>query len=680
MGDAIIERVAAVRAQLWDAGFRPLAVFNYDYPNPKMAGKAPLGKDWGNRARQDPPECLRFPPVKHALNTGILCDGLRAIDIDVDNTEIATRCRSFVVQRFGEAPIRMRKNSPRCLILYRAAHGAPDKVVLAGTEGKIEVLGKGQQFVAFGRHPSGADLEWFPDAPGQELLASIPHIEEPDLIDLLNEIAPIIGAEPIKLERSQPVGNGAATADGLEIAAALYAIPNVGAPDWEAWNKVGMAVWAATEGSEMGFIAFNAWSARHPSYDQMETRARWEHYFESPPDKTGAGKLFRMAREATQPEQPRSPVDAPIDVDGAPIFPVEMFRDITIPEDANDFVEGLLIKASMAVIYGESNSGKTFFATDLGLHVACGWPWNGRDVERGAVIYLALEGSHGIRNRIAAFRTEHGLQDKDIPFAVIPVAMNLLDPDADTGKLIRTIQQVKRDLGMPVVLTVADTLSRAMSGGNENAPDDMGALVTNGTRIQQETQSALAWVHHSGKDQAKGARGHSLLRAATDTEIEITSDGGHRHARVTKQRDIESSGEFAFSLKVVELGTNHRWKPITSCVVVYQAEAEGRSGAQSTRLTGHPKRALELLADLCARTGQTGHWDVPANVPSVPADWWRESFYQRAMPGSEQDTKKHAFGRASSTLLNARLVGMAGNRVWLASAECNIPDGEGNGT
>ena len=28
-------------------------------------------------------------------------------------------------------------------------------------------------------------------------------------------------------------------------------------------------------------------------------------------------------------------------------------------------------------------------------------------------------------------------------------------------------------------------------------------------------------VHHTGKDTAKGARGHSLLRAATDTEIEV---------------------------------------------------------------------------------------------------------------------------------------------------------------
>ena len=104
-----------------------------------MPTKVPIGQDWGNRARQNPPECTTLPPVAHALNTGILTDGLRAIDLDIDDKEIASRCRGIIVGRFGEAPIRMRRNSSRCLILYRAAVGEPPKVVLAGTDGKIEV-------------------------------------------------------------------------------------------------------------------------------------------------------------------------------------------------------------------------------------------------------------------------------------------------------------------------------------------------------------------------------------------------------------------------------------------------------------------------------------------------------------------------------------------------------------
>lgn len=369
----------------------------------------------------------------------------------------------------------------------------------------------------------------------------------------------------------------------------------------------------------------------------------------------------------TQAEPPQQQEDPPsTDTDHATIFQVEFFHDIKVVLDARDFVEGVLMSGAMSVIYGGSASGKTFYATDLGLHVACGWEWNGRAVEQGGVIYLAFEGAFGIRNRIVAFREEHGIGSYDIPFAIIPVTMDLLDPAADTSKLIRTIKHVAAGLTVPVRWVVGDTLSRAMAGGNENAPDDMGALVTNGTRIQQETGAAMGWVHHSGKDQARGARGHSLLRAATDTEIEVVvEEDGQRTARVTKQREMECVGEWAFRLKPVELGTNARGKPVSSCIVDYGGKPAVRRGRAAGGPGGHPQRALEILTDLCAGSGKSGYQGMPDGMLSVPGSWWRERFYDRAMPGDKQDTKKHAFDRASTTLINRHLVGMAGERVWV---------------
>jgi hypothetical protein len=351
----------------------------------------------------------------------------------------------------------------------------------------------------------------------------------------------------------------------------------------------------------------------------------------------------------------------------ADLFKLEYFHDIQPPTETQDFVEGLLIASTMCVIYGESNSGKTFFATDLFLHVACGWAWNGREVERGAVIYCALEGAHGIRNRIVAFREEHGLGSHDIPFAVIPVTMDLLKPNADISKLIATVQAEAKKLSLPIRAVVIDTLSRAMAGGNENAPDDMGLIVTHGTRIQQETQALVCWIHHSGKDQARGARGHSLLRAATETEIEIIDNDGIRTATVTKQRDLECSGVFNFRLKPVEIGTDRRGKPITSCVVAPEAEPTTPSStARAVRkLTGHAKRAFEVLTDLCASEGRSGDAGVPQALPSVPEEWWRERFYART-PSDSTATKQKAFKRASLDLINSHIVGMANNRVWIA--------------
>lgn len=350
------------------------------------------------------------------------------------------------------------------------------------------------------------------------------------------------------------------------------------------------------------------------------------------------------------------------------------FHEIDAAVEARDFVEGLLIEGGMSVIYGESNSGKTFFATDLAFHVACGWPWNGRDVKQGAVLYCCLEGSHGIHNRIAALKRHHIVGD-DVPLVVLPVAIDLLNPAGHTDEVIEAIREIKAKLGKDVILTVMDTLSRAMAGGNENAPDDMGALVTNGTRIQQEGKTHVAWVHHCGKDQAKGARGHSLLRAATDTEIEtVADDDGNRTCRVTKQRDLECEGEFNFRLKVVELGTNHRGKPITSCVVDYGTDEAPTKPVVSPRgpkrgAGGHTLRAKEVLTDLIATSGKDGFGVSPAGTLSVPEDWWRENFYQRAMPGAAPEARKRAFRRAADTLVETHIVAMAAGRVWLVRAE-----------
>ena len=145
--------ISALRVQLWDSGYRSLAVYSHDHADRVRAGKAPLGDRWTERARQDPPECVRLPAVAWAANTGVLCDGLRPVDVDIDDPELAGTVRALALDMFGDTPIRCRANSGRCLLPYRAAEGSPRKRVLVGKLGKIEVLGHGQQFVSHGPIP-----------------------------------------------------------------------------------------------------------------------------------------------------------------------------------------------------------------------------------------------------------------------------------------------------------------------------------------------------------------------------------------------------------------------------------------------------------------------------------------------------------------------------------------------
>jgi hypothetical protein len=79
-----------------------------------------------------------------------------------------------------------------------------------------------------------------------------------------------------------------------ELEAALSVVPNDAT--WDEWNRIGMALWCGSNGQ--GFDAFDAWSKKHPKYDERNTKLRWNHYYQSPPSRIGAGTIFHLATQA----------------------------------------------------------------------------------------------------------------------------------------------------------------------------------------------------------------------------------------------------------------------------------------------------------------------------------------------------------------------------------------------
>lgn len=249
---------------------------------------------------------------------------------------------------------------------------------------------------------------------------------------------------------------------------------------------------------------------------------------------------------------------------------IEYFDDIQPVLSTRCLVSGLIGEGTSVIIFGDSNSGKTFIALDMALSIASGAPWQGREVRQAPVLYCALEGTAGFRNRVTAWKFRRHTPGSAVWFAALPVGLDLVSEDGDAGEVIRAAQDMKNRLGQPPGLIVVDTLSRAMAGGNENSPEDMGALVRHVDEIRAATGATVIVIHHSGKDTAKGARGHSLLRAAVDTELElVATDDGTRTLRATKQREMQGGDAFGFTLEVVEVGfdpENH--EPVKSCVCV----------------------------------------------------------------------------------------------------------------
>jgi len=280
------------------------------------------------------------------------------------------------------------------------------------------------------------------------------------------------------------------------------------------------------------------------------------------------------------------------------LFALLWYATLDDSKPPEQIVKGLLLAASLFVVYGESNSGKTFWVLDIALAVAAGTPWRGRRTRGGLVIYVAGEGAASVRARVRAYRLTH-TEVQSLPFAIVSQAVDFLSFDA-AYQLISTIKAAERECGQKAVLVIVDTFARAVAGGDENSAQDVGAAVAAADRIRTETGAAVGFVHHSGKDPTKGARGSSALRAATDTEILVEGLSGQRSVTVTKQRDLESGQCMPFDLVPVEIGTDpDDGSPVTSCVIRH-LEAEAAPPAVMRELRGKAQR--QFVAALRART------------------------------------------------------------------------------
>lgn len=258
-------------------------------------------------------------------------------------------------------------------------------------------------------------------------------------------------------------------------------------------------------------------------------------------------------------------------------------------EPPDELIEGLLTLASLTVLYGDSNSGKTFFALSLATAIATGEPCYGRKVDPGLVLYLASEAPGSIWSRMQALKKHHGCDLRSL--AMVPVPLNFYAGDTDVSDVFEVVRAIEAEKGQPVRLIIGDTLARMSAGANENSGEDMGPVMARFDRLAQATGAAVLIIHHSGKDQARGARGWSGIRAHIDTEIEVVEKGGDRTASVTKQRELPSKGEdIAFKLEVVEMGTTKFGAPATTCVALPDdAPREEKRPKKESKVEGNRK-------------------------------------------------------------------------------------------
>jgi Bifunctional DNA primase/polymerase, N-terminal/Primase C terminal 2 (PriCT-2) len=245
------------------------------------------GRPWGKTT--DLAEIKRDFGHWPSANVGIACgpdSGLWVIDVDTLAAHGKDGFASLraMEARYGPLPETRTAISPtgskHILLAWPEGVSVRNAADLAGYPG-IDVRGEGGMIVAVpSLKPGVGAYKWennyaIADAPAAWL--------------------ELVADKTRKAERT-PRGEPQANVD--LVAAALKLIPNDANTDWEKWNRIGMAVWAATSGHELGLEAFETWSKKNTArYNSQNARDKWDALSTTPITSIGAGTIFYLARE-----------------------------------------------------------------------------------------------------------------------------------------------------------------------------------------------------------------------------------------------------------------------------------------------------------------------------------------------------------------------------------------------
>lgn len=200
-------------------------------------------------------------------------------------------------------------------------------------------------------------------------------------------------------------------------------------------------------------------------------------------------------------------------------------------------IDGFLYRDSLAWLHGKPGNGKSFVALDWAGCVAAGLPWQDHEVTQGRVLYLAAEGTSGLRQRVRAWE-DRARCKMDALF--LPVAVQLLA--RVEGAALAALAA-----GLRPSLVVVDTQARVTAGYDENSAKDMGLFVDAADRIRQASGACVLTVHHEARA-GENMRGSTALEGAATSIMRVVKDGSLLTLSSPKQKDVPAADDIRLQL------------------------------------------------------------------------------------------------------------------------------------
>jgi hypothetical protein len=184
--DLTTQRLLMLRNGYWPV---PITAPNYRHEKVKSPGKQPFFKDWRNICASATEATAEgwSETIDNHTNTGLLCNQTPGVDIDVRVPELAKLLAKTARTMLGDTPLERVGMAPKTLLAYRTETPVrkietPEFFFPDGSKAQIEVLGEGQQFVAYGIHPdTGRAYEWLQGGPDTVPWTDLPVVTEAQL-------------------------------------------------------------------------------------------------------------------------------------------------------------------------------------------------------------------------------------------------------------------------------------------------------------------------------------------------------------------------------------------------------------------------------------------------------------------------------------------------------------------
>jgi len=566
---------------------------------------------------------------------------VRALDCDITNSILAKDVYDEIARSLDVIlPARRRSDASKFLLGFTLP-GDYSKRTIHTEHGIIEFLATGQQFIAAGTNPSGARYEW------DDILSEFPALKPEQFERLWARLQECFGTEPsttltspsknLKLQeaaKNDPVAillgdKGAVVSterDGRIHIVCPFASEHTG----DSAESATTYFPAFTGGFERGhFLCLHAHCAKRTDGDFL--------------DALGINTIQDDFPVITAPLDEAEPKKVNR-------YVIESLEEFARRDPPTWIVKSVLPEAALAVIFGESGSGKTFFALDLAAAVARGVPWRGHRTNQGNVVYIAAEDARGVGLRAQAYLRAQGISPATVPLGVLAESPNFTDK-ADVAAVLVAVKAFGE-----TALIIVDTWAQVTPGANENSGEDMGRAMAYCRSLHQATGALILLIHHSGKDASKGARGWSGLRAAADCEIEITRMEDDREAQVTKLKNAADGQRYGFKLIPVAVGQDGDGDPITSCVLEHTA-ATGRVAQREPKKV--EKVVLRVAGDLMIGGDVSVADLIEACVDQMPFD-----------PSvTKRDKRRHHVLRAIESLSERGALVINNNAITMPGAD-----------